>query len=231
MEIGARDAGEETVKSVFDARKLGMSNFENDEKRLQSARQYWDHEASTFDDAPDHGLRDPLVLEAWTALLKTWLPSAYATVVDVGCGTGSLSMVLASLGHRVSGIDLSPAMIRFAKAKAITKGLGIKFSVMDAAFPGLAPRQFDALICRHLLWALPEPEKVLQRWTRLLRQKGRSILVEGYWGTGAGLHAKDVVTMLPPSLVTVAVINLSDHPGFWGRHVTDERYAIIADRK
>ena len=208
---------------------MGKRNYKRDEKRLQEARQYWDHEASTFDDAPDHGLRDTLVLEAWKSLLKTWLPSSYSSVIDVGCGTGSLSIVLASHGHQVTGIDLSPAMLSNAVAKAITKGFRVQFHVMDAAFPGLAPRQFDAIICRHLLWALPEPEKVLQRWMGLLKQKGRCILVEGFWETGAGLHVNDVVKMLPPSFTKVEVLNLSDHPDFWGRRVTDERYAIIAD--
>ncbi len=208
---------------------MGERNFKSDEERLQEARQYWDHEAATFDDAPDHGLRDALVLEAWKSLLKTWLPPAYLNVLDVGCGTGSLSMVLASLGHKVTGIDLSPAMLRSAKAKALTKGFSVGFHIMDATFPGLAPRQFDAMLCRHLLWALPEPEQVLERWARLLRQKGRCILVEGYWGTGAGLHANDVIQMLPPSFTKVEVINLRDHPDLWGRRVNDERYAIIAD--
>jgi 2-polyprenyl-3-methyl-5-hydroxy-6-metoxy-1,4-benzoquinol methylase len=210
---------------------MDKSNSENDEKRLQEARQYWDNAASTFDDKPDHGLRDPFVLEAWSSLLKKWLPSANSTILDIGCGTGSLSIVLAGLGHQVTGFDLSPAMISIAKAKANSGGFEIEFHVMDAAFPALAPRRFDAIICRHLLWALPEPEQVLQRWMGLLKQKGRCILVDGYWGTGGGIHAQDVVKILPTSLTNVEVKNLSDNPDCWGGPVTDERYAIIADLK
>ena len=198
------------------------------DKDCRSQRQYWDDAASTFDYEPDHGLSDPFVLEAWKSMLRIWLPSAHSTVLDAGCGTGSLSVVLAALGHKVTGIDLSPAMINFAKAKATSKGLGVEFHIMDAAFPGLAPRQFNAVICRHLLWTLPEPDQVLLRWTELLKQKGRFILVEGYWGTGAGLHANDVIKMLPSSFGNVKVEDLSDKPDFWGKSVSDERYAIIA---
>jgi 2-polyprenyl-3-methyl-5-hydroxy-6-metoxy-1,4-benzoquinol methylase len=208
---------------------MNKNNSENDENRLQESRQYWDDLAPTFDDAPDHGLHDAAVLDAWTARLKTWVPNARAAVLDIGCGTGSLSAVLAGLGHRVTGIDLSPSMIALAQEKAAKQGLQIEFQVMDAAFPQLSHHQFDVIICRHLLWALPEPEQVLQRWIEFLKKKGRIILIEGYWETGAGLHAEELVKMLPASFTDISMQNLSENPGFWGRNVSDERYAIIAD--
>lgn len=204
-------------------------NSENNEKRLQQSQQYWDDLASTFDNEPDHGLRDALIRETWTEFLKTWLPPTNATVLDIGCGTGSLSIVLAELGHKVTGIDLSPSMISHAQAKAATHGFQIEFHVMDAAFPQLSYQQFDVIICRHLLWALPEPEQVLQRWTEFLKPNGQLILIEGFWVTGAGFHAQEVIKMLPASFISISNQNLSDNPNFWGGSVTDERYAIIAD--
>jgi 2-polyprenyl-3-methyl-5-hydroxy-6-metoxy-1,4-benzoquinol methylase len=208
---------------------MSNSNSRNDENRLKESQQYWDDLASTFDDAPDHGLGDASVLDTWTAFLKTWLPHAKADILDIGCGTGSLSVVLAGLGHRITGIDLSPSMIALAKAKAANHALQVEFHVMDAAFPRLPHQPFDVIICRHLLWALPEPEKVLQRWIEFLKQKGRLILIEGYWETGAGLHAAELVSMLPAAFADVSIQNLSENPEFWGRNVSDERYAIIAD--
>ena len=208
---------------------MSKYNAENYEKRLQESQQYWDGLASTFDDEPDHGLGDALIRKTWTEFLKIWLPSTGMTVLDIGCGTGSLSIVLAGLGHKVTGIDLSPSMISHAHVKAATHGFQIEFRVMDAAFPQLSHQQFDVIMCRHLLWALPEPEQVLQRWTEFLKPKGRLILVEGFWVTGAGLHAQEIIKMLPVSLINVSHQTLSDNPNFWGGRVTDERYAIIAD--
>jgi len=202
---------------------------ENDEKRLQEARLYWDNLASTFDNQPDHGLHDPMVRESWTELIKTWIPNTQATVLDIGCGTGSLSVVLARLGHSVTGIDVSPSMIALAQAKAAMDGLKIEFHVMDAAFPQLSRQRFDVIICRHLLWALPEPDQVLQRWIELLKQKARLILIEGYWATGAGLHAQEIIQLFPSSFGDVSIQNLSENPNLWGGNVMDERYAIIAD--
>lgn len=204
-------------------------NTENHEKRLHETQQYWDDLASTFDNEPDHGLRDPIIRETWIAFLRTRLPQTNATVLDIGCGTGSLSVVLAGLGHKVTGIDLSPSMISLAQAKAATQGFQIEFHVMDAAFPQFSNQQFDTIICRHLLWALPEPVRVLQRWSKLLKRKGRLILIEGFWVTGAGLHAHEVIKMLPASFTNISNQNLSDNPNYWGCRVTDERYAIIAD--
>lgn len=208
---------------------MGQHMAEDDEKRLLELRKYWDNLASTFDDQPDHGLRDLPIFAAWTELLKKYLPFTKAAVLDVGCGTGSLSVVLAKLGHIVTGIDLSPSMIALAETKTEEHGLQITYQIMDAAYPQLSRQQFNGIVCRHLLWVLPEPERVLQRWIDLLKQKGRLILIEGYWGTGAGLHAKEIIEMLPSSLADVSVQNLSDTPNLWGGSVTDERYVIIAD--
>jgi 2-polyprenyl-3-methyl-5-hydroxy-6-metoxy-1,4-benzoquinol methylase len=202
----------------------------NDEKRVQDARQYWNEAASSFDEEPDHGLHDPIILAAWTGFLRALLPDKKSTVLDIGCGTGSLSVVLAGLGHTVTGIDVSPSMISLAREKAETSGLLIDFQVMDAAAPQLSGEHFDAIVCRHLLWTLPEPRKALQNWAGLLKQRGRLILIEGHWGTGAGLHADEITEILPASFRSWTHRNLSDTSTFWGKPVRDERYAIIADK-
>jgi 2-polyprenyl-3-methyl-5-hydroxy-6-metoxy-1,4-benzoquinol methylase len=208
---------------------MSKNNSESNEKRLQEAQHYWDDLAATFDNEPDHGLRDASIRETWTEFLKTWLPPAAATILDIGCGTGSLSIVLAELGHKVTGIDLSPSMISHAQTKAGFHGFSIEFHVMDASFPELHDRQFDVILCRHLLWALPEPKQALQRWVTFLKPNGRLILIEGFWVTGAGWHAQEIIKMLPEIFINVSSQDLSDNPDFWGGSVSDERYAIIAD--
>jgi len=196
---------------------------------LGATRALWDAAAATFDEEPDHGLRDPAVRQAWTALIGSLLPASPAAVLDMGCGTGSLSVVMAELGYAVTGVDLSPAMVAQARAKAEAAGHMIVLQVMNAAQPGLPPGQFDAVVCRHLLWALPEPADVLGRWVGLLRPGGRLVLVEGRWGTGAGLGPSQILAALPPTLAARPVQDLSEQPRLWGRPVSDERYAIVAD--
>jgi 2-polyprenyl-3-methyl-5-hydroxy-6-metoxy-1,4-benzoquinol methylase len=194
----------------------------------ESIRQYWDDAAATFDDEPDHGLRDPVVRQAWLELLTRWLPAGPVSILDIGCGTGSLSVMLAELGHKVTGIDLSPAMIAQAEAKVRAAGQQVTLMVMDGAQPQLLPQRFDVIVCRHLLWALPEPALVLRRWVDLLAPGGRLLLIEGYWNTG-GLHSQEIVEALPSSLTGTLVQELSNRPALWGHTVTDERYAVIVD--
>ncbi|MGW3953870.1 class I SAM-dependent methyltransferase [Streptomyces sp. NPDC004752] len=196
--------------------------------RKAAARVDWDAAAATFDDEPDHGLRDPEVRAAWAARLRSWLPGRPADVLDLGCGTGSLALLAAERGHRVTGVDLSPAMVDLARAK--TAGREAVFLVGDAAAPPVGVRRFDAVLVRHLLWTLPGPGRALRRWSGLLRPGGRLVLVEGVWGTVSpvGISAARLTALLEPIASDVRVEPLSDEPALWGGPVTDERYAVLA---
>ncbi|MEV8020966.1 methyltransferase domain-containing protein [Streptomyces sp. NPDC086554] len=141
----------------------------------------WDAEAATFDDEPDHGLRDVVVREAWAGRLRDWLPETAGDVLDLGCGTGSLSLIAAESGHRVTAVDLSPRMTERAREKLA--GHGAEVLLGDAASPPVGGRRFDVVLARHVLWMLPDPEATLRHWCSLLRPGGRLILIEGVWGT------------------------------------------------
>ncbi|MEU3900559.1 class I SAM-dependent methyltransferase [Streptomyces sp. NPDC045251] len=188
----------------------------------------WDARAADFDDEPDHGLRDPGVRRAWAARLESWLPERPGDLLDLGCGTGSLSLLAAEQGHRVTGVDLSPAMVERARAKLA--GRDAVFLTGDAAAPPVGERRFDAVLVRHVLWALPDPDRALRHWWELLRPGGRLVLVEGVWGTVApvGIPADRLTALLAPLAGRVRVERLSDDPALWGREVADERYAVVA---
>ncbi len=115
---------------------------------LPAARAYWDAAAPGFDTEPDHGLRDSEVRQAWAELLRAYLPPPPASVLDLGCGTGSVSLLLAELGYIVTGVDFSGAMIALAKTKAEIKpetkaaGAGQRrpvFHIMNAQNPPSLP--------------------------------------------------------------------------------------------
>jgi SAM-dependent methyltransferase len=192
------------------------------------ARAVWDAEAATFDDEPDHGLLDPTVRAAWRQVLLGVLPPPPARVLDLGCGTGSLSVLLAEMGHAVTGIDLSPRMVGRAADKARRHGVGIDLHVGDVASPRLG-RAFDVALTRHVLWALPDPAAAVARWSDLLTRDGRLVLVEGRWHTGAGLTADDVTALVAPHARRTRVQVLDD-PALWGAPLTDERYLVLATR-
>ena len=191
----------------------------------------WDAEAPAFDEAPDHGLLDPHGRAAWRDLLLGVLPPAPADVVDLGCGTATLALLLAEQGYAVDALDFSPAMVRLASAKVAGTPSRVQDLVTvregDAATPGLAPASVDVVLCRHVLWALPDPALVVRRWVSALRPGGRLVLVEGNWSTGAGLTARRCAEIVGESCGRVEVWHLPD-PRLWGRAVTDERYLVVA---
>ncbi|WP_224766125.1 class I SAM-dependent methyltransferase [Nocardioides campestrisoli] len=144
----------------------------------------WDAEAAAFDEPADHGLRDPAVREAWRELLLGRLPEPPARVADLGCGTGTLSVLLAEDGYQVDGLDFSPRMVEAAGRKGAGVR-GVRFMQGDAFAPTLPEGSYDVVLCRHVLWAMPDPAVALSRWLRLLSPSGRLVLVEGRWSNGA----------------------------------------------
>src|SRR5665811_2146258 len=120
------------------------------------APEFWDDQAAEFDEAPDHGLQDPAVRDAWAALLLPLLPPAPARVADLGCGTGTLTLLMAQAGHLVAGLDFAPSMVALAREKLAAAGLAADVVVGDASSPPWQPRTFDVVLTRHVLWAMAD---------------------------------------------------------------------------
>ncbi|GLW70879.1 SAM-dependent methyltransferase [Kitasatospora phosalacinea] len=214
---------------------------------LPAVAAYWDAAAPAFDREPDHGLLDAATRRAWQRRLADWLPGEGLDVLDVGCGTGSLALLLAEAGHRVTGVDLAPAMVDRARQKFAAAGLAGRFLVGDASNPPTGADRYDAVLSRHLVWTLPDPPAALRAWSDLLRPGGRLLLVEGRWGEAdapvepyaPGTEALPWAGGVPASALTAAlrplVHDLHVHPlesdtALWGGPVHDERYAVLACR-
>lgn len=74
-----------------------------------------------------------------------FLPRPCASVLDLGCGTGSHALLLARRGYQVAGIDASPGMLRVARAKARgRRNPAFRRADMRSFDFG---RTFDAAIC------------------------------------------------------------------------------------
>ena len=147
----------------------------------------WDESSATYDSHAGHGVKSADEQEAWKDVFKKSLSDGASSVLDVGCGTGELSTLLAGMGYTVIGLDLSEKMLEKAKAKA--GGLSIRYDIGDAENPPYDGGTFDAVFNRHVLWTLPNPEKALQGWKRVLKDGGRVLIVDGVWNDGT-LNAK-----------------------------------------
>lgn len=143
---------------------------------------YWDEGAESYDQEYGHGLRSEREKALWLDLLRRNVnQDGELNILDAGCGTGFLSILLAELGHTVTGIDLSETMRVQAAAKAARADLALTLLSGDAEAPPFGEQNFDAVISRHLLWTLPAPDRALANWRRLLRPGGSVLVIDGVW--------------------------------------------------
>jgi SAM-dependent methyltransferase len=160
-------------------------------------RQHWDWRAADFDKEASHGLLNDMQSRAWRDLVSRLAGTVALDVLDIGCGTGFLSLLLAELGHRVTGIDVADAMLEMARRKAAARGLNVDFRYADAEAPAMRAGSFDLVVERHVLWTLPHPASALTSWRHLLRRDGRLALIEGHW---VGMEPRDEYTQIHHSL-------------------------------
>jgi SAM-dependent methyltransferase len=146
-------------------------------------RSYWDIDSATYDDSQGHKPRSALELAAWSGTLARLLPPAPARVLDVGAGTGFLSVLLAQLGYKVKAVDVSSGMLARLKENAAAASVDVETIEADAVSPPAS--DFDVVVERHLLWTLPDPRSALVAW-RKAAPTGRLVLVETLWGSAGG---------------------------------------------
>lgn len=103
-------------------------------------------------------------------------------VLDVGCGTGELSLYLARRGHDVLGVDFSPLAIRRAREKARWRGVDAEFLAWDALDLGALADHgltFDTAVDSAMFHCLngTERSRVVSGLERLVRPGGSVYLL------------------------------------------------------
>lgn len=157
----------------------------------QAITAYWDHRARTY----SNGVRGELADNrhcAWQRLLAQSIADVMAKAkragrvvraLDLGCGPGFFSILLAEKGCAVDAIDMSAGMLAQARAnvEAAVPGANVAFHQCDAALPPFDDATFDIVTSRNLTWLMREPEQTYAEWLRVLRPGGKLLVFDANW--------------------------------------------------
>jgi SAM-dependent methyltransferase len=137
----------------------------------------------SWPDLMDSLWRSPALVELsygrlWHLVAEV-LPAAPARVLDVGCGTGALSLELARAGHDVTAIDPDPTAIELAERTVHECRPGrLAYHPSDVASWAADEASFDLVVTTRTLHHVAEPAVALNRMRHWLRPGGRLVCVD-----------------------------------------------------
>ncbi|AKB19775.1 class I SAM-dependent methyltransferase [Methanosarcina sp. WWM596] len=142
--------------------------------------EYWDFRSSDYHTEYAHCIDEEM--DVWKSIFsEILLTDKKIRALEVGTGPGILAISLAAMGHDVTGVDLSESMLGKADANAREKGVNISLLQGDAEKIPLKDGEYDFVFSKYLLWTLPQPDKFLDEHSRLLKDGGLMMIIDGLW--------------------------------------------------
>jgi ubiquinone/menaquinone biosynthesis C-methylase UbiE len=109
---------------------------------------------------------------------REWVCSrAAGDVLEIAVGTGR-NLTLYPPGVRLTGVELSPAMLEIARARARSHGIEADLRVGDAQALEMPDAAFDSVVVTLALCTIPDDRKAVAEIARVLRPGGRVLLLE-----------------------------------------------------
>ena len=149
-------------------------------------------------------------------------------VLDIGCGPGNFTFVLAEAGFNAIGLESYAALVELAREKRRAKRLAnLAFRHGDLADgAGIREASFDEVVSIHSLYVHPQPETLLREAYRILKPGGHAIFVNHTrqvipWSTFSAIKRRDglkpalssLLWLLPNSIFEAARRRIGPH--YW----------------
>ncbi len=139
----------------------------------------------------------PDILECFEAQLTLLDIQPGNQVLDIGCGIGVQAMEMAKrvgAGGKVTGTDLSAAMIQIATGSAAAGGLPLQFIVADALQQPFADESFDRIRTERVLMYIKDTAAVFTEFKRLLKPGGKLVVFDTDWDALVIAHSDKALT-------------------------------------
>ena len=118
--------------------------------------------------------------------------------LDVGCGTGAVSMRAARAGAEVTGVDLSEVMVETASRRAREEGLAISYATGDAEELPCPDASFDVVSSSVAAMFAPDQAAAARELARAVRPAGRLGLTAWRPGSGVARTMQVAARFQPP---------------------------------
>jgi ubiquinone/menaquinone biosynthesis C-methylase UbiE len=146
-------------------------------------RRVWDKSAPSYDKQISFFER------VWFAGGREWVCSrATGNVLEVAIGTGR-NLPFYRDGVRITGIDLSPAMLEIARGRAGELGITAELIEGDAEALPFEDSSFDTVLCALSLCSIPHPARAIREMTRVLKPGGKLLLLDHIGSSWPPIHA------------------------------------------
>ncbi|WP_307849605.1 class I SAM-dependent methyltransferase [Qaidamihabitans albus] len=159
-------------------------------KDLARLRRYWDKHARSYDKQMTFADRK------FFGDTRQWIcGQANGSVLEVAVGTG-LNLPLYPDDVRVTGVDLSPAMLEHARRRAGETGRAADLHEGDAQRLDFPDDSFDTVVSTFSLCAIPDDRIAVDEMWRVLRPGGLLLLADHVVSTSAPVRAAQRVLEL-----------------------------------
>jgi ubiquinone/menaquinone biosynthesis C-methylase UbiE len=160
------------ISRIFSKGRAEEPSLRNEDKVKQEwnqAAEAWGDFVRTGRDYYRDGLNNPEALKLIGDLKSL-------VVLDLACGEGYNTRILAEKGAKVTGVDFAEKMIRFAQQRENAEKLGIRYEVMDATNLGELPsNHFDLVTCFMSLQDIRNLRRAVSEVAGILKERGRFV--------------------------------------------------------
>ena len=131
-------------------------------------------------------------------ILKEWNIAVGERLLDVGCGSGQIAIPAAEAGIRATGIDIARNLVEYARRRAQSQGLEVRFDEGDAEQLPYGDSEFDVVTSLIGAMFAPRPERVAKELWRVCRPGGRLFMANWTPASMPGQMFKRVAEFVPP---------------------------------